>query len=305
MKQFSYHFVLVVVGLVFFIPSAEAYPSGTILINEDFWYNGVYYATSPAVFGDTDQDLVRDGFQIKYSWAVCNNTGSFEPDDNLWKFTLEANLDSRGCYACINSGSDWSTYPDSVTDSFFWLADRAGNYPVFPSATKYFLAFIDLDMVIGNELVLCYGTSNNGQSLKTNATAPITRVQTTTNGVSFGWLYDHHLVPTNSFGEVTNSADFEIAANLDANGNGLANWQEYIVDIDPNSSGSTFRVTVSESGLSWHSATGRVYTVKGATSLTDAFTFVTNFPGITGTLSYTTAGTDGFRFYRIQVELAP
>jgi len=91
----------------------------------------------------------------------------------------------------------------------------------------------------------------------------------------------------------------------DSDSDGFANWQEYIADSDPNSSNSFFRINVADSALSWHSATGRVYTVKGATNLTETFTFITNFTCIAGMLSYTNAITDGFRFYRVQVELAP
>jgi hypothetical protein len=54
-----------------------------------------------------------------------------------------------------------------------------------------------------------------------------------------------------------------------------------------------------------HSSAGRVYTVKGATNLNDTFTFITNFTGISGTLSYTNFYTDVFRLYRLEVELAP
>lgn len=109
----------------------------------------------------------------------------------------------------------------------------------------------------------------------------------------------------NLVADINSFASYAAAALADSDSDGFANWQEYIADSDPNSSNSFFRITVADSALSWHSATGRVYTVKGATSITDTFTFITNFTGVAGTLAYTNARTGGFRFYLVQVELAP
>jgi len=169
-----------------------------------------------------------------------------------------------------------------------------------PESQQLFFAYIDKSLVIGNEQAGSYGVSNEGQSNIENVQVPITRGMTNEKGVTFGWLKDHNLVDnTNS------SASYAAAALADSDSDGFANWQEYIADSDPNSSNSFFRITVADSALSWHSATGRIYTVKGATNLTDTFTFITSFTGVAGTFSYTNAGTDGFRFYRVQVELAP
>ena len=140
----------------------------------------------------------------------------------------------------------------------------------------------------------------NAGAVNFSLQVPITRSQISTNGTSFGWLKDHNLVA-----DTNSSASYAAAVLADSDGDGFANGQEYIADSDPNSSNSFFRITVADSALSWHSAIGRVYTVKGATNLTDTFTSITNFTGIAGTLSYTNAGTDGFRFYRVEVELVP
>jgi len=257
----------------------------------------LYYITT-TITNDVDQDPNRDGVQKRYDWTVANLSGNWT-NDAVWQYTIQANLESREMYGFTNSnGSAWSTHTNS--DSFYWLADQVGNSLMRPGYIKTFSALIDQDQIIGNESVGSYGISNEGQTNPFDVTIPITRSQTSTNGTSFGWLKDHDLVA-----DTNSSASYAAAALADSDSDGFANGQEYIADSDPNSSNSFFRIIVADSALSWHSATGRVYTVKGATNLTETFTFITNFTGVAGTPAYTNAGADGFRFYRVHVELAP
>jgi hypothetical protein len=130
---------------------------------------------------NVDQDSLRDGIQIRYDWAVQNNTGLDFENDVLFKYVVDTDLlNERQMYGFINSGSDWSTH--STENSFYWLADQVGNVSIDPTATKTFSAFIDQNLIIGNEQVQSYGMSNNGQSEFSNATVPIAIPEATTVG---------------------------------------------------------------------------------------------------------------------------
>jgi hypothetical protein len=211
---------------------------------------------------------------------------------------VNADLAGRGCIGLTNDWLNW-TYEKTSADSGVFLAPTSGEWPLYPGTADNFYYTIPKDQVIGWESVSASMVANAG-AVNFTFQLPITCTQTSTNGTSFGWLKAHNLVA-----DTNRSASYAAAALADPDSDGFANWQEYIAASDPNSSNSFFRITVADSALSWHSATVRVYTVKGATNLTDTFTFITNFTGIAGTLSYTNAGTDGFRFYRVQAELAP
>ncbi|MDD3277007.1 MAG: cellulase family glycosylhydrolase, partial [Kiritimatiellales bacterium] len=132
-----------------------------------------------------------------------------------------------------------------------------------------------------------------------NVTVPITRNMTNTLGVTFGWLKDHNLVT-----DTNSSASYQAAALADTDNDGFANWKEFITDTDPGDSNSLFRITLSGTDISWPAATGRTYTVKGTSSLTNTFSTVTTFPGISGTLSYNNVVTDIFSFFRLEAALS-
>jgi hypothetical protein len=133
---------------------------------------------------DVDQDSTRDGIQIRYDWAVKNLSGTDGVADALFKYSIETDLLSKSqMYGFVNSGSDWSTHSDSVNNSFYWLADQVGNVAISPASTKTFSAFIDQDLIIGNEQVQSYGLSNNGQTQFANATVPIAIPEPVTVGL--------------------------------------------------------------------------------------------------------------------------
>jgi len=249
---------------------------------------------------NVDMDDTRDGIQVRYDWAIKNLSPPAESytADAVFKYAVSANLDEKGMYGFSNEsfvGGDSWTYTNG-DDSSFDLA--TGSYPIRLNVTRTFSALIDQNLIIGNEQVTSTAIANSSIYFS-DVTVPITRQMTTTNGVTFGWLKDHNLVD-----DTNSTASYAAAALVDTDGDGFANWQEYVADSDPNSSNSFFRVTVSGSGMSWHSATGRVYTINDATNLTDTFTFITNFTGIAGTLSYTNAGTDDCVFYRLEATLS-
>jgi hypothetical protein len=133
---------------------------------------GPIYVTTTISAADVDQDSTRNGIQLRYDWAVQNNSGNNSTDDAMWKYVVETDLlNERKMYGFVNSGSDWSTH--TVNDQFYWLADQVGNTIILPTLTKTFSAFIDQDLIIGNEQVQSYGVSNNGQTQFANVTVPI------------------------------------------------------------------------------------------------------------------------------------
>jgi hypothetical protein len=121
---------------------------------------------------------------------------------------------------------------------------------------------------------------------------PITRLQKTSNGTSFGWLYDQGLVSNNN-----SSASYEEASLADADGDGFSNGSEYITGSDPKQSNSYFRVQMNGTLLSWAAVTGRVYEIQRTDRLTEAFTNAATIEYPTNTFS-AAAG-----FYRVNVRM--
>jgi hypothetical protein len=121
---------------------------------------------------------------------------------------------------------------------------------------------------------------------------PITRNMVTSNGCSFGWLYDQGLVSNTNL-----RASYEEAALEDSDGDGFSNGSEYVAGTDAKQSNSYFRVEASEMVLSWSCVTGRVYEVLRTDRLTDAFTNAATIEYPTNTYA-AAAG-----FYRVNVKM--
>jgi hypothetical protein len=108
--------------------------------------------------------------------------------------------------------------------------------------------------------------------------------ETTSHGVPHAWLDTLGLAP---------GGDYEAADLDDPDGDGFANWQEYVAGSDPKDAASHFRiVSFNDAALTYSPSNqpGRVYTVLGKTNLTDAGSWV----------SPTNAA---HRFFKVKVQL--
>ena len=125
--------------------------------------------------------------------------------------------------------------------------------------------------------------------------------QSPASTISYAWLQQYGL-PTDG------SADF-----LDADGDGLNNWQEWIAGTNPTNALSVLKLTKLTSTntspgivVSWQSAAGINYFIQRSTNLSALPPFSTlrsNYPGQPGTTSYTdtTATNDVPYFFRVGV----
>jgi hypothetical protein len=104
----------------------------------------------------------------------------------------------------------------------------------------------------------------------------------TSRGTPYAWLDGHGLAA---------NGDYEAADLGDPDGDGFFNWQEYVAVSDPGNAASFFRVTAFP-GIAWwpSNQAGRVYTVTGKTSLTDAG-------------SWASPTNAAHRFFKVKVEL--
>jgi hypothetical protein len=109
------------------------------------------------------------------------------------------------------------------------------------------------------------------------------------------------------FGTVSNLLS---AANLDADGDGASNWQEYVAGTNPMDPTSVLQLTPLASApnftVQWPSIVGKTYMVQSSSSLASTNWSITasNLPG-TGQmmqLSDTNLSAPPARFYRVQVQ---
>ena len=131
------------------------------------------YITTSISADNVDQDPNRAGVQIRYDWTVKNKAGQDGVNDSVWEYAIQANLQERGMYGFTNNKSPWSSSADSLDNSYLWLANLTDSTAITPGVTKTFSAFIDQDLIIGNEQVASYGLSNNGQTNSFDVTVPI------------------------------------------------------------------------------------------------------------------------------------
>jgi hypothetical protein len=116
--------------------------------------------------------------------------------------------------------------------------------------------------------------------------------------ISYAWLQ--------SYGLSTDGT----ADNMDLDGDGMSNWQEWIAGTDPTNAASVLRLqgpVINPPGLrvSWSSDTNHTYFVQRATSLKTPLSFSllrSDIYGVAGVTAYTDAtasGANGAAFYRV------
>jgi hypothetical protein len=120
---------------------------------------------------DVDQDLTRDGFQIKYNWEVKNASNQGGVEDLIWRYSIQSDLEAKGMYGFQNN--DIPEGFDFFNGSTSYFHMNANGEALPPGNFTTFSALIDKDLVIGNEQVGSYGTSNEGQTNIVNVTVPI------------------------------------------------------------------------------------------------------------------------------------
>jgi hypothetical protein len=118
--------------------------------------------------------------------------------------------------------------------------------------------------------------------------------------ISFAWLQEYGL-PTDG------SADF-----LDADGDGMNNWQEWIAGTNPTNSASVLTMLATSTAapgvrVTWQSVSGRTYFLQRSTNLSGQSPFSairSNLAGQAGSTSYSdaTATNGGPFFYRVGVQ---
>ena len=100
----------------------------------------------------------------------------------------------------------------------------------------------------------------------------------------------------------------------DTDADGQSDGDEVVADVDPLDRESFFEVTQvipAEDApfvFSWHSATGRLYSLQTATNLLAVWTNMPDFtdqPGVAGTMSFTNSTPSIHDFYNVHVQMAP
>lgn len=140
-------------------------------------------------------------------------------------------------------------------------------------------------------------------------------VKMTPRHVPYSWLEGNCSVPPNSADEAYLSAE-----ELDTDGDGYANWEEYIAGSDPNDANSKLRIQITmvdhKPVLTWSpnlaefetaSNRGREYRLRHKKELADTWvdtTYLLQADGAHPNPKDDTLGPDDSRFYQVAVDLA-
>ncbi|MBC8435319.1 hypothetical protein H8D91_02345 [archaeon] len=128
--------------------------------------------------GDLDQDLTREGIQLRYDWTVHNASDQNNTSDALFVYAIQDNLEAKGMYGFTNigPGNTWDYINGSTSE--FNMVGVLDTPPILPGASRTFSAFIDEELAIDNETVKSYGLSNNGPTNLVDVTVPIPEATT-------------------------------------------------------------------------------------------------------------------------------
>jgi len=251
------------------------------------WSNSVTQVNADGLgtFGDDPLDFYRVGLRAE------NITNPSILDDKCWRLEYDADLEDRRAFNFIDAFDFWTFDANGVGHDYFNTTTALP--PGFADTFYYDVLVKD---VLGWETATVRMYANSGASNEFEADVPITRHQKTSKGIPFGWLYDQGIVTSGG------SAAYESGSLIDSDLDGFFNWEEYIADTGPNLSNSYFQVNCTVSNISWHSATGRVYSVWWTTNLQQTFQpLETNIHWTTST--YTNTSSHSPTYYKINVEL--
>jgi len=255
-------------------------------------------------------------FVIDYSNSVtqvnADGQGTFGSDSNdyyqvsLWVYNdsdhpstetatnliYNTDLETRGAYDIHDGYNAW-TFDSSPTGQ-----DRYNfnGQNLVPSANNTLDFKVKANDVLGWEKTEVYLDSNGGERATLEASIPIVRQMQSSNGASFGLLYDLSLVVnTNS------TASYQAASRIDSDVDGQYNWQEYIAGTQPNDPSSYFTVAITNNTtLIWDTIANREYQIMCTTNLTYAMQPLSISP--TNGM-YQIPTTNAAAFYQIKVFL--
>ena len=107
--------------------------------------------------------------------------------------------------------------------------------------------------------------------------------------------------------------DFDVAERNDADGDGMATWQEFVAGSVPTSAASVLSLRLSRDAgagghrLEWQGASGRRYSIQATDQLVQPFADLPGYesiPGTNGVMSVRTTGTNSTRLLRLKAEVS-
>jgi len=246
-------------------------------------------ADGQGTFGSDSNDYYQVSLRVKN-----NNTHStVETATNL---IYNTDLETRGAYDIHDEsgdGNSYWTFDSSPTgqDRYNFNGNNLG-----PGLEHWLKYKVKANDVLGWEKTEVYMDSNGGERASLEASILIVRQMQSSNGVSFGLLYDLSLVVnTNS------TASYQAASRIDSDVDGQYNWQEYIAGTQPNDPTSYFTVAITNNTtLIWDTIANREYQIMCTTNLTYAMQPLSISP--TNGM-YQIPTTNAAAFYQIKVFL--
>jgi hypothetical protein len=152
---------------------------------------------------------------------------------------------------------------------------------------------VKLDRISGspNGISLFPVRSGNGIISMSNRPTPVWN-----DGIPDAWRQKY-------FGSLS---DVRSAAAVDADGDGLSNYDEYKLGTNPTDSSDNLRLHATANGrgvnLRFHTASGKMYRLEGSANLDSWFTVQINVPGTGADLELPAPGGAHSFYYRVRLQ---
>lgn len=258
--------------------------------NRYAWGEQIGWVNHRAVHGETTVCVDgTNGFLKGYAWA--ENAGWIKLGAAAGGPYLNTSASNWG----VNLSAGWALSGFAWSESVGWLNFRPAH------------GGVELDPLSGD--FSGFAWSENAGWIRMGSTGSAYRVTASmplaANGVPEWWLWQYGF--TNNYDD---------ASSADADGDGMATWQEYVAATDPTNAASFLGILHPDRydiepwhtavTVVWYSVEGKLYDVYRATNLLDASPFTplaTNIPGEVGQTGFVDTNLPAFSnmFYRVLI----
>jgi len=240
---------------------------------------GDYFANPIVISGASGSHVINDNADYTVEGGEPNHTGYYQYHTIWYKWTAPGSGTMTLQTFCSGGGYRYPTFIAVYTGDTLTLDNRQVVAYEYDKSTYVTTLNLDVEQGVTYRIVGMMGYDGSGRftltwsgDLTVAPTEP-TETETTEVPVPHSWLETY--LPELSGG--SGASDYEAAAVADSDGDGFANWQEFLLGTDPTNETSRFSATIDfvngQPVFGWSvtnenlSTLGYQYAPKGTTSL--------------------------------------